>query len=53
MKNIYRLNFSELVTISKFMISQNIGSNDFQLTLEEQILKKFPLTTELNINHLK
>ena len=33
MKNIYRLKFSELITITKFMISQNLGSNQLQLLL--------------------
>ena len=33
LRNIYRLKFDELITISQYMISQNIGSNEFQITL--------------------
>ena len=52
-KHIHRLKFNELVTICGFMLTQNLGSNDFQLALEEQIFEKFPLSAELNMNHLK
>lgn len=38
--------FNELVKLSKYFISQNIGSNQFLLKLEEQLLEKYQAPTD-------
>lgn len=47
-----RLNFHELTKAASLMLTQNIGSNNFQMKLEEKLYKKFPNRISLGINDL-
>ena len=46
------MNFHSLVKVCEYMLTQNIGSNSFQLKLEEEIYKKYPSKDSLKINDL-
>jgi hypothetical protein len=46
------MKFSDLVQASYYMLTQNIGSNDFQLKLEAEIYKKYPTKDKLQISDL-
>lgn len=50
--NLSRLNFHDLVKAASYLLTQNIGSNEFQVKLEEEIYKKYPDKATLRINQL-
>lgn len=44
------MSFSELVKISSYMLTQDLGSNKFQLKLEEHIYNSYPSKDRVKIN---
>ena len=44
------MTFNELTKASSYLLTQNIGSNQFQLKLEAEIYKKYPSKDKLALN---
>jgi hypothetical protein len=47
-----RFNFHDLVKAASYMLTQNLGTNDFQTELEAELYKKYPDRPNLRINDL-
>lgn len=46
------MTFNELAKASAFLLTQNIGTNQFQLRLEAEIYKKYPSKDKLSLTDL-